>query len=267
MRLRIPDWIIYGGLLAIILANALGRSNHEEAPSPPPELGPALPNIRPSDPRVLVEIGDPSSGIGTAFAIDNNGTWLTARHVVDACDQVGLRLENASFVRVKVLDISQDADIAILKSDWKRPSLAQDFNTVRQIGERSFFLGFPQGNPGEAAGKLIGRRRMVIRGRYKTSEPILAWVEIGRTRGLKGSLGGLSGGPAFDADGEVIGLVTAESPRRGRIYTVSPQTLSKAVGSPSRAAKADAITMGNYGARADKYRRTRRIAQVACIVN
>ena len=267
MLRRIPDWLIYGVLLSIILANAKGRSNHKEAPMPPPELGPALPNVRPSDPRVLVEIGKPSSGIGTAFAIDNKGTWLTARHVVDSCDQVGLRLENSSFVKVEVLDVSRGTDTAILKSKWTRPPLAQDFDTPRKIGERSFFLGFPQGQPGEAAGKLIGRRRMIIKGRYRTSEPILAWVEIGRTRGLKGSLGGLSGGPAFDADGEVIGLVAAESPRRGRIYTVSPKTLDKVIGPQSARPTADAISMSNYGARADKYRRSRRIAQVACIVN
>lgn len=263
---KIPDWLIYGVILAIVFANSNTRSKHKETPSPPPELGPALPNVAPSDPNVIVEIDKPSSGIGTAFAIDNNGTWLTARHVVDSCDQVGLRIHGSKYTKVQVKSISTNSDTALLTSKWKRPPLARDFYNRRQIGEQGFFLGFPQGNPGEAAGTLIGRRRMLVRGRYRTTEAILAWSEIGRSKDLKGSLGGLSGGPAFDKDGEVIGLVAAESPRRGRVYTVAPSSLAKILQPLDKKATAEPIGVSNYGRRADSYRRSRRIAQVVCLV-
>lgn len=264
--LRIPDWLIYFIVLAVILANTMKRSNRQDAPAPPPKIGPALPNIRPSDPTVVVEISTPASGVGTAFSVDDKGTWLTARHVVDSCDQVGLRMSNSKYIRANVKHISKSTDTALLVSKWKRPALAQDFYSPRQLGEHGFFLGFPQGSPGEAAGKLLGRRRMAIRGRYTTSETVLAWAEIGRSRGLSGSLGGLSGGPAFDADGEVIGIVAAESPRRGRIYTVAPASLGDLLSPLNRAPNGDPIAMNNYGQRADAYRRSRRIAQVVCIV-
>ncbi len=264
---KIPDWLIYGILLAIIFANSSTQSNHEETPSPPPELGPALPNVAPSDPNVIVEIDKPTSGVGTAFAIDNNGTWLTARHVVDSCDQVGLRIHGSKFTKVKVKEISKTSDMALLTSKWKRPPLARDLRNRRHIGEQGFFLGFPQGHPGEAAGKLLGRRRMLVRGRYRSSEAILAWVETGRSKGLEGSLGGLSGGPAFDQDGEVIGLVAAESPRRGRIYTVAPRSLAELLDPLETKTSTEAMEMNNYGRRADSFRRSRRIAQVVCLVN
>jgi len=45
---------------------------------------------------------------------------------------------------------------------------------------------------------------MVVRGRYRSDEAILAWSEIGRTKGLFGSLGGLSGAPVMDKDGKLI---------------------------------------------------------------
>lgn len=263
---KIPDWLIYALLLAVILYNSRSRSQHEDTPSPPPILGPALPNITPSDPGVVVEIDKPSSGVGTAFAIDNKGTWLTARHVVDACDQVGLRIHGSKYTKVTVKNISGTTDTALLTSKWKRPPLARDFLTRRNIGEQGFFLGFPQGRPGEAAGTLLGRRRMMIRGRYTTSEAILAWAETGRSKGLKGSLGGLSGGPVFDSDGEVIGLVAAESPRRGRIYTVAPLSLAKLLAPLKTEIEGEAMAMNNYGRRADAYRRSRRIAQVVCLV-
>lgn len=263
---RIPDWLIYSFLLSIILTSANSRSTRRDAPLPPPELGPSLPNARPSDPSVIVEIEKPTSGVGTAFAVDRDGTWLTARHVVDSCDQVGLRVGSNKYVKTDNTRVSRTTDTALISSDWNRPPLARNFKTKRKIGERGFFIGFPQGQPGEVAGRLLGRRRMLIRGRYKSSEAILAWAEIGRTKGLKGSLGGLSGGPAFDADGEVIGIVAAERPRRGRIYTVAPASLSALLDPLAKEPKRDVISMDNYGREADKYRRTRRVTQVICLV-
>ncbi|RZV40129.1 MAG: serine protease, partial [Acidimicrobiales bacterium] len=221
----------------------------------------------PTDPSVIVEIEKPKSGVGTAFAINRIGTWLTARHVVDGCDQVGLRVGANKYVKTDSAQVSRATDTALIASDWKRPPLARDFQTKRQVGERGFFIGFPQGQPGEVAGKLLGRHRMLVRGRYKSEETILAWAEIGRTSGLKGSLGGISGGPVFDTDGEVIGIVAAESPRRGRIYTVAPMSLSNILEPMQSEPKPDPINMENYGREADKYRRTRRVTQVICLVN
>ena len=106
---------------------------------------------------------------------------------------------------------------------------------------------------------------MVVRGRYKSDEAILAWSEIGRTKGLFGSLGGLSGAPVMDEDGEVIGVVSAESPRRGRIYSVAPENLQDLM--KDRSAKAETLSLNSYGLEADRLRRARRIAQVICIVN
>ncbi len=263
---RIPDWLIYLLLLVIIIGNVMAKSRPEVVPMAPPELGPALPNARPSDPALIVEIDVPKSGVGTAFAVDNEGTWLTARHVVDSCDTVGLRLDSGKLVIMDAVKISKDSDTAVLTSRWKRMPFARDFHGPRQIGERGFLLGFPQGRPGEVAGKLIGRHRMLIRGRYRTAEPVLAWAEIGRSRGLDGSIGGLSGGPVFDTDGEIIGLVAAESSRRGRVYTVAPQSLAKILSPLSTQPESDPIALETYGRRADSYRRSRRIAQVVCLV-
>jgi len=217
----VPDWLIYAVIIFLIYLNATRASQDYIPDSPPaPELGDLLPLESPRDPAVMVEIENPESGVGTAFAIDDKGTWLTARHVVDGCSRVALKL-----------------------------------GTFKAM----------QGKPGEAVGALLGRHKLIVRGRYNTEEPILAWTELGRTRGLNGSLGGLSGGPVLDKDGEVIGIVAAESPRRGRLYTVAPRTLRELVPEGLNLPQ-EPIDTENYGSSADSYRRQRRIAQVLCLV-
>jgi len=263
--MRIPDWLIYGVIVLLIYLNAT-RANQKTITNPPapPQLGDLLPGESPRDASVLVDLPDPESGVGTAFAVDDNGTWLTARHVVDSCDSVGLRLGSSRGMTTDV-ELSDDSDVAILRSKWQRKPLPTDFDTQRRIGEHGFFFGFPQGRPGEAVGALLGRHKLIIRGRYNTTEPILAWSEISRTQGLNGSLGGLSGAPVLDADGEVIGVVAAESPRRGRIYSVAPGKVKELIPAKLNLPKEEIIA-ASYDRQADAYRRDRRIAQVVCIV-
>jgi len=263
MPRKIPDWLIYLVIVIAIYANANRASEQIDAPPPPPELGPMLPSETPRDERIVVNVQRAASGIGTAFAIDGKGRWMTARHVVDSCDEVGIDIGGRKVLRVDSY-VSDDSDTAILTGNWKRKPLASDLYNKRQIGERGFFFGFPQGRPGEVVGSLLARNRMVVRGRYKSDEAILAWSETGRTKGLFGSLGGLSGAPVMDKDGEVIGVVSAESPRRGRIYSVAPENLQELF--KDRTTKADALSLNTYGLQADQLRRERRIAQVICIV-
>lgn len=261
---KFPDWLIYLVIVIAIYTNANRVAEKIDAPPPPPQLGPMLPSETPRDERVVVNVKRPDSGVGTAFAIDGKGRWMTARHVVDSCDEVGIDLGGRKVLRVESF-VSEDSDTAILTGNWKRKPLASDLYNRRQIGERGFFFGFPQGRPGEVVGSLLARNRMVVRGRYRSDEAILAWSEVGRTKGLFGSLGGLSGAPVMDKDGEVIGVVSAESPRRGRIYTVAPENLQELL--KDRTATPESLSLNTYGLQADRLRRERRIAQVICIVN
>ncbi|MGZ6020558.1 MAG: S1 family peptidase, partial [Phenylobacterium sp.] len=93
-------------------------------------------------------------------------------------------------------------------------------------------------------------------------------AETGRTDGLRGTLGGLSGAPALDDQGRVVGVTIAEAPRRGRIYTTAPETTARilaAAGKPAADIPAQAINAENYGRVADDLRRTLRVAQVVCL--
>jgi hypothetical protein len=136
------------------------------------------------------------------------------------------------------------------------------------VGQRAFHVGFPQGRPGEAYSRLIGRETLVARGRYDLEEPVLAWAEMGRTSGVRGSLAGISGGPALAANGQVIGVTVAESARRGRIYTAAPSSILRLLrveqvepgGAPGPRLSPD-----NYGQESDDLRRSLAVAQVVCV--
>jgi len=87
---------------------------------------------------------------------------------------------------------------------------------------------------------------------------------LGRSRKLNGSLGGLSGAPVLDKDGEIIGVVSAEAPRRGRVYSVAPKYLRGIITDPGTGI--EPLSLETYGVAADKLRRDRRVAQVICLV-
>ena len=262
---RIPDYMIYAAILVVIMLYSNSKSTRNKAPVPPEDVGDLLPADSPYDPSILVNVDAPRSGVGTAFAIDEAGHWLTARHVVDSCDTVGLRIGRTKYLPVKAT-VSEDFDLAVLSGSWNPDPIRSDLYTPRHLGESGFFFGFPQGRPGEVTGRLLGRGRMKVKGRYRSDEPILAWAENGRSSGLRGSLGGLSGGPVLDKDGEIIGVVSAENLRRGRVYSVIPRNLRPHV-KEDKSYKARAINVHSYGLQADEYRRNRQIAQVICLVN
>lgn len=271
----VPDWLLYIIVIAAVVF-VLFRVD-QRAPAPeayrPESSGSApgayLPPPSTYDPEVLVEVGPVASGMGSAFAISREGWWLTARHVVDGCQHVGLIVSRGAAVPVREVKPALFADLALLRTERAPAALALDSSERQfQIGQRAFHVGFPQGQPGEAYSRLIGRETLVARGRYNAEEPVLAWAELGRTSGLRGSLAGISGGPAFSASGQVIGVTIAESARRGRIYTASPSSIARLlrleqvepVGAP-----APQLTADNYGLESDDLRRNLAVAQVVCV--
>lgn len=271
---RLPDWLIYGAVVAGLLLAAIGRRQPVTAPPAPPpvaeaEAGATLEPASPFDPEVVVEVASQARpSAGTAFSVADDGLWVTARHVVDGCAKTAIVVAPGRGVEARV-QVDPQGEAAVLRTQGGAPALPLDLAAALRRGELAFHPGFPQGEPGEAASRLLGRENLVIRGRGARTEPVLVWAEAGRTDGLNGSLGGLSGAPALDTAGRVIGVTIAESPRRGRIYTTVPETVSHALsaaGGVLRAsARAEPITPETYGRVADDLRRSLRVAEVVCL--
>jgi len=272
---RLPDWLIYAAVVAALLFVALGRRERSDAPPAPPPPAPAeaegalLGPASPFDPSVVVEVADKAEpASGTAFSISDAGVWVTARHVVDGCTQTAIVVAHGQGVEAKVR-IDPRGEAAILTTDGGAPPLPLNLAQGLRQGERAFHPGYPQGEPGAVTTRLLGRENLVVRGRGARTEPVLVWAETGRTEGLRGTLGGLSGAPALDEHGRVIGVTIAEAPRRGRIYTTVPETVARILSVTREPAAATALgeplTPENYGRVADDLRRNLRVAQVICL--
>lgn len=291
--MRIPDWVVYAVVLAVIVGTLFSSGAGDNDPfrvpdearldapapdvdmrpdirAPSTEAGPALPNSHPFDERVLVQVGDAEDGIGTAFAINEAGAWITARHVVDGCTRVGLAVGNGRMVRVNEVHTSEDSDLALLITDRAPVALQLDLDRELRVGEPGYHVGFPQGMSGEAVSILESRSNLVTRGRYAMEEPVLTWAEQDRTDGIEGTLSGMSGGPVFDRAGAVIGVTVAESPRRGRIYSASPDSIRSFLdgqGLVAPGGDARPISATSYAAEADRLRDSRAVVKVLCRVN
>jgi hypothetical protein len=268
----IPDWLIYLVLLCTVVL-ILFRMD-ERAPAPEwqaqdlPGAGETLPPPSVFDSEVLVEVGPATPGLGTAFAVSREGYWMTARHVVADCTHVAVLVGGGRALPAEETLEARFADLALIRTAPLPRALALALvENDLAIGQQAFHIGYPQGRPGETASQLAGRERLIARGRYSLEEPVLAWAERGRTDGLRGSLAGLSGGPALNADGAVIGVTIAESPRRGRIYTAAPSTILRwfeVARVVPDGGVSPRINARNYGQRADQLRRDMLVRPVVC---
>jgi S1-C subfamily serine protease len=267
---RPPHWLIYTGLVAVILFAASWRQQANAPEAPPPVPGAADMPIAPSSPFAHGPVAPVRAGSetasGTAFSIGDGGVWLTARHVLDGCSQSAIMVAEGRGVAAHVSAVR--GDVAVLTTDGGSPSLTFAIAREPRRGQMAFHLGYPQGRPGEAASRLLGQQTIKMRGRGVPAQTMLAWVEVGRTDGLNGALAGLSGAPVLDGLGQVVGVTLAESPRRGRIYSTTPQALREALtaaGVKPAPGVVQSVTTDNYGRVADSLRRDLRVAQVVCL--
>ena len=232
--------------------------------------GRSLPPPSARDPSVFVQISqEKRNSSGTAFSIGANGVWMTARHVADGCDRIFILTAPRRGMRVRRVYIHPRADIALLKTDRGAPPL-QFSAAVLRLGQDGFHMGYPKGQPGDVNSQLMGRSIMRVRGRYSTSEPVVAWAEKIRVPDTYGGLGGISGGPAFDQYGRVIGVNVAGSKRRGRVFTAAPLSIRAALKQAGFKPPADAkpavsdIDRRNFSEIGGRLRRTLQIAKVLC---
>jgi serine protease Do len=225
------------------------------------------------DPVILVQSSEPEGNtVGTAFSLDSDGVWMTARHVVEGCRRLGLQTPVRATTWIDDARSAEHADLAILIGGLPGPSLAIS-NRLPDIGESAYGIGYPQGNPGDVSGTLMGRAVSRTRGRMGFEEPVLVWAEQSRFPDFDGGLGGISGGPLLSAEGAVVGVIISGSPRRGRFNTSAPRAIRPVLdAAPITPDEDDRIvvlnealsgtTFATWGA---KLRESEAVARVVCL--
>lgn len=148
--------------------------------------------------------GGGSSGTGTGFVIDANGTIVTAAHVVSGADEVQVRLEdNGRDVDAEILGSDESSDLAVLRVDGSstqgiNPLQIADSRTVK-VGDLAVAIGYP----------------------FRLDLTVTRGIVSGVGRAIKAPNGfsidnviqtdapinpGNSGGPLLDGAGRVIGV-------------------------------------------------------------
>ena len=148
-------------------------------------------------------------GEGSGFFITADGYAVTNNHVVDHAKSVQVTTDDGSAYTAKVIGTDPKTDLALIKVDGKK-----DFPFVKfadrapQVGDWVVAVGNPFGLGGTVtAGIVSARGRDIGAGPYDDYVQIDAPINKGN-----------SGGPAFDVDGNVIGVNTAiYSPSGGSV--------------------------------------------------
>jgi serine protease Do len=148
-------------------------------------------------------------GEGSGFFISPDGYAVTSNHVVGHAKSVQVTADDGTIYTAKVVGTDQKTDLALIKVDGKK-----DFSYVKfadqplRIGDWVVAVGNPFGLGGTVtAGIVSARGRDIGAGPYDDYVQIDAPINKGN-----------SGGPAFDMNGNVIGVNTAiYSPSGGSV--------------------------------------------------
>jgi serine protease Do len=139
-------------------------------------------------------------GEGSGFFISADGYAVTNNHVVDHAKSVQVTTDDGTIYTAKVIGTDPKTDLAVIKVDGKSdfPFVKFADNTPK-IGDWVIAVGNPFGLGGTVtAGIVSARGRDIGAGPYDDYIQIDAPINKGN-----------SGGPAFDVNGNVIGVNTA----------------------------------------------------------
>lgn len=144
-------------------------------------------------------------GLGSGVLISNDGRVITAAHVVQTADVASVEFANGEVIVARVIGSDVQTDVALLQLKQMPKGIAPaplgDSDKV-QVGDQIFVIGAPYGiSQTLSVGHLSGRHRLNSNNDSSRS------VEFLQTDAAINT--GNSGGPMFDMDGNVIGIVSS----------------------------------------------------------
>jgi len=164
-------------------------------------------DLPPGGSRELVTVG----GLGSGVLVDRDGIILTAAHVVQTAETIEVEFADGEVVPGKVYSSEPNADIAVVKLE--RPPTGGvvaklgDSDKVT-VGDEIFIVGAPLGISYTLTVGHISARRQANSMWGGLSKADLFQTDAAITTGN-------SGGPMFNLDGEVVGIVSSMISRTG----------------------------------------------------
>ena len=139
------------------------------------------------------------TGEGSGFFISSDGYAVTNNHVVDHSTSVKVTTDDGKTYDAKVIGTDEKTDLALIKVDGGSFPYVKFADHDPRVGDWVVAVGNPFGLGGTVtAGIVSARGRDIGAGPYDDFIQIDAPINKGN-----------SGGPAFDVNGDVIGVNTA----------------------------------------------------------
>ncbi len=192
-----PDFSGIVGRYGPAVVNVSVESNVRPTADDEPDQGAQTPEMprRFGPPR---QRGDrPMFGLGSGFIVDPDGVILTNAHVVAGASHVTVRLTDQREFTAKVVGIDRPTDVAVLKIEARNLPVVVIGDVRRvHVGEWVLAIGSPYGFDSTATAGIVSATARSL--------PHQAYVPFIQTDAPVNP--GNSGGPLFNARGEVIGI-------------------------------------------------------------
>jgi serine protease Do len=150
--------------------------------------------------------------LGSGFLISDDGYILTNSHVVEAADDITVRLTDKREFKARVVGADKRSDVAVLKIDAYGLQHVQvgDANRLR-VGEWVVAIGAPFGFENSVTAGIVSAK-----GRSLPQENLVPFIQTDVAINP-----GNSGGPLFNLKGEVVGVNSMIFSRTGGFMGVS----------------------------------------------
>ena len=193
-----------------------------QAPSMGSRAFPGMPNIPEDDPffeffrRYAPPHGMPkdfeSKSLGSGFIISSDGYILTNTHLVDAAEEINVKLTDKREFRAKLIGADRRTDIALLKIDATGlPKVTQGDPEKLKVGEWVVAIGAPFGFENSVTAGIVSAK-----GRSLAQENFVPFIQTDVAINP-----GNSGGPLFNMKGEVVGINSQIYSRTGGFMGLS----------------------------------------------
>ena len=134
---------------------------------------------------------------GSGFLVSSDGIVLTNAHVVDGAKVVTVKLSNHREYKAKVLGADASSDIAVLKIDARDlPTVQLGDSNQLSVGDYVLAIGEPFGLEETATAGIVSAK-----GRSLPGDGYVPFIQTDAAVNP-----GNSGGPLFDANGNVVGI-------------------------------------------------------------
>ncbi len=154
----------------------------------------------------------PTRGQGSGFIVSSDGIILTNAHVVKDAKEVTVKLTDRREFRAKVLGSDPKTDVAVLRIDAKNlPVVSIGKTSDLRVGEWVLAIGSPFGFENTVTAGVVSAK-----GRSLPDDSAVPFIQTDVAVNP-----GNSGGPLFNARGEVVGINSQIYSRSGGYQGVS----------------------------------------------